>query len=456
MKGAVSLKIFPALALALSLLACGGAAATARPLPTSPASTASPTATPTTRPATRPPETTPVVVWPSLAEIEPSVAAPGEEVQLQGLGGLTKLTTAEGRVTGHLESARSFDLYFDGEPAGSFVCQTGACRGSLTVPGGASPGSHQISVEGGSSRHLTVTGSSAATPDPAPASTVLPTPTPGPYTGTPGSTEVTIWPSLSKIEPSVAAPGEEVRVEGTGGHAELRAADGTVTGYIESARSFYLYFDDEPFGSLGCYVNVCRGALVVPDGASPGGHQISIEGGSTRSLTVAAASTTLPPPATPTFPAATIAPEPFALLTTAFPDAGAIPLRYSCDGEDISPALSWTSPPPGTATFALIMDDPDAPGGTWDHWTVFNIPAGTLELPEGEPTGGGVPGSNSWGETGYGGPCPPSGPAHEYRFFLYALDRSLDLSAGASKESVQGAMAGHVLAESTLTGSYGR
>jgi Raf kinase inhibitor-like YbhB/YbcL family protein len=176
---------------------------------------------------------------------------------------------------------------------------------------------------------------------------------------------------------------------------------------------------------------------------------------------VAEASTAKPAPATPTFPAATIAPVPFTLLSIAFPNAGAIPLRYTCDGEDISPALSWTSHPPGTAAFAIIMDDPDAPGGTWDHWVIFEIPAGSLELPEGRPAtprlpGGAIQGSNSWGETGYGGPCPPPGPAHVYRFFVYALDRSLDLPAGASKAAVLDAMAGHILAESLLAGSYGR
>ncbi|GEM_PF-339291 len=403
------------------------------------------------------------MVWPSLANIEPLVAAPGDEVRVEGLGGLTELRTADGRVTGYIESARSFDVYFDGESIGSFVCYLGLCRGTFTVPDGATPGSHQISVEGGASRSFTVAEGTAATPEPAPASTAWPTPTPAPgqFSGPPGSTPVTVWPSLSKIDPSVAAPGEEVMVEGPGGHIELRTADGSVIGYIESARSFDLYFDGEPIGPIGCYVNVCRGALIVPDGASPGSHQISVEGGSSQSLTVAEATAATPEPATPTFPAATVAPEPLALLTGAFANAGAIPLRYSCDGEDISPALSWTSPPPGTATFAIVMDDPDAPGGTWDHWVAFNIPAGSLELPEGQPAtpqlpGGGVQGSNSWGDTGYGGPCPPTGPAHEYRFFLYALDSSLDLPAGASKGKVHGAMAGHILAESLLTGSYGR
>jgi Raf kinase inhibitor-like YbhB/YbcL family protein len=398
------------------------------------------------------------VVWPSLAEIEPSVAAPGEEIRVEGLGGLTRLTTADGRVTGHLESARSFDLYFDGEPTGSFVCQIGACRGSLTVPEGASPGSHQVSVEGGSSRYLTVTGSSGATPGPAPASTAwpTPTPTPGPLPGTPDSTPVVVWPTIAELEPSVAAPGEEVRVDGRGGHTEFKTADGRVTGYLESAKSFDLYFDGEPIALYGCYLGTCHGALMVPDGASPGIHEISVEGGASRSLTVAGASA-----ATPERAPSTVAPATFSLLTTAFPDAGPIPIRYSCDGEDISPALSWTSAPSGSATFAIVMDDPDAPGGTWDHWTVFNIPSGIFELPEGRPKTPQLPsgarqGSNSWGETGYGGPCPPAGPAHHYRFFLYALDRSLDLPAGASKGEVLEAMAGHILAESLLTGTYGR
>jgi hypothetical protein len=269
-----------------------------------------------------------------------------------------------------------------------------------------------------------------------------------------------VWPSLSKIEPLVAAPGEEVKVEGLGGLTKLTTADRTVTGYIESARSFALYFDGEPIGSLGCYVGACQGALTVPDGASPGSHQISVEGGASRSITVAEAPAATPEPATPAFPAATVTPEPLTLLTSAFPDAGAIPIRYTCDGENISPALSWASPPTGTETFAIIMNDPDAPGGTWDHRTVFNIPADTLELPEGRPAtpqlpGGGAQGSNSWGETGYGGPCPPPGPAHVYRVFLYALDRSLDIPVGASKAEVLDALAGHILASNLLTGSYG-
>jgi hypothetical protein len=250
-----------------------------------------------------------------------------------------------------------------------------------------------------------------------------------------------------------------VQVDGLGGHTEFTTADGRVTGYLESARSFNLYFDGEPVASFGCYLGSCHGALIVPDGASPGAHQISVEGGASLVLTVAEAAPAAPEPAPATI--APVAPEPFTLVTSAFPNAGSIPLRFSCDGEDISPALSWTSPPPGTAAFAIIMDDPDAPGGTWDHWVVFNIPSSSLELPEGQPKtpqlpSGASQGSNSWDEIGYGGPCPPAGPAHHYRFFLYALDRSLDLPTGASKVQVLDAMAEHILAESLLTGTYGQ
>ena len=115
----------------------------------------------------------------------------------------------------------------------------------------------------------------------------------------------------------------------------------------------------------------------------------------------------------------------------------------------------------GTETFVLVMDDPDAPRGVWDHWVVFNIPVAVLELEEGQPKagrlpGGGVHGKNSWGNTEYGGPCPPGGPAHTYRFFLYAVDTALDLPVGASKAQVLEAIEGRILEESLLTGSYGR
>jgi len=187
----------------------------------------------------------------------------------------------------------------------------------------------------------------------------------------------------------------------------------------------------------------------------------------------AATATPLPvPAATPTLVAAagvTLASDAagggaaasFILGTTAFPDAGSIPDRYSCEGEDISPDLFWGAAPQGTESFVIVVDDPDAPGKVWDHWVVFNIPATTLGLEENQPNtpqlpGGGVHGKNSWGDTEYGGPCPPGGPDHTYRFFLYAVDSVLDLPVGASKQQVLDALEGHIVAESRLTGTYGR
>ena len=147
----------------------------------------------------------------------------------------------------------------------------------------------------------------------------------------------------------------------------------------------------------------------------------------------------------------------FYLMSSAFLQDDPIPATYSCDGENISPRLTWTHPPDGTVSFALIFDDPDAPVGTWVHWVLFNIPAEARLLPEDvgpDPTLG-VHGSNSWNSIGYGGPCPPSGE-HRYFFKLYALDRILDLEVGANKEQVLQAMEGHILAQSELMGTYSR
>lgn len=150
---------------------------------------------------------------------------------------------------------------------------------------------------------------------------------------------------------------------------------------------------------------------------------------------------------------------PFKLTSVAFSHEDPIPMKYSCDGDDISPPLQWSESPPGTQSFALIVDDPDA-RGTWDHWLIFNIPAGTLALPEGIPTKGDLPdgskqGLNSWRKLGYGGPCPPGGP-HRYFFKLYALDTVLDSEAGATKEQLLRAMEGHVLGQTELMGKYTR
>jgi Raf kinase inhibitor-like YbhB/YbcL family protein len=150
----------------------------------------------------------------------------------------------------------------------------------------------------------------------------------------------------------------------------------------------------------------------------------------------------------------------FKLASEAFAAEEAIPSRYSCDGEDISPALSWHGTPEGTQSFALIFDDPDAPVGTWVHWVLFNIPAEASGLPEGiapESTlaDGSVHGVNSWSSIGYGGPCPPGG-THRYFFKLYALDTMLDLAEGASKDQLLAAMEDNTLAEIQLMGTYTR
>jgi hypothetical protein len=149
------------------------------------------------------------------------------------------------------------------------------------------------------------------------------------------------------------------------------------------------------------------------------------------------------------------------ITSTAFQAGETIPTRYSCDGQDISPALSWSGAPEGTRSFALILDDPDAPGGTFTHWVIFNIPAETLELEEAIPTSpqlpnGALQGRNNFGTIGYSGPCPPKGSLHHYHFVIYALDETLDLTAGASKAQVLNAMQGHILAQAEVIGTYQR
>jgi len=121
----------------------------------------------------------------------------------------------------------------------------------------------------------------------------------------------------------------------------------------------------------------------------------------------------------------------------------------------------WSEPPQGTQSLALIVDDPDAPGGVFTHWVVFNILPDSRQLPEAIPTqaqlsSGALQGKNDFGRIGYGGPCPPPGRPHRYRFTLYALDRVLDLKAGVSKKQVVGAMQGHILTQGQLTGTYQR
>lgn len=145
----------------------------------------------------------------------------------------------------------------------------------------------------------------------------------------------------------------------------------------------------------------------------------------------------------------------FALTSIAFEQGGPIPPKYSCDGDDISPPLAWDKPPAGTRSLALIMDDPDAPAGTWVHWVVFAIPPELLALPEGMQGSelAVTVGENSWGRSDYGGPCPPSG-THHYFFKLYALDTTLNLDKSTSKKQLLAAMDGHILAEADLMGTY--
>jgi Raf kinase inhibitor-like YbhB/YbcL family protein len=165
------------------------------------------------------------------------------------------------------------------------------------------------------------------------------------------------------------------------------------------------------------------------------------------------------PTPTEAAPEPTEPPLPFELISTAFEQGEPVPAKYSCKGEDISPSLAWGDPPDGTQSLALIMDDPDAPGGTWVHWIVFNIPADVRELPEAMPAGmkfGDVAvtfGRNSWGRSDYGGPCPPSG-THRYFFKLYALDTNLPSDETMKQNQVLAAMDGHILAETELMGTF--
>ncbi len=148
------------------------------------------------------------------------------------------------------------------------------------------------------------------------------------------------------------------------------------------------------------------------------------------------------------------------LTSKAFDNNSTIPPKFTCDGEDISPTLSWSEPPASTKSLALICDDPDAPGKTWVHWVVYNLPPSTRSLPEAIPGGsnipdGGLQGINDFRKLSYGGPCPPGG-THRYFFKVYALDRMLDLKSGATKAEVEAAMKGHILAEAQLIGRYRR
>jgi Raf kinase inhibitor-like YbhB/YbcL family protein len=149
------------------------------------------------------------------------------------------------------------------------------------------------------------------------------------------------------------------------------------------------------------------------------------------------------------------------LSSTAFKGGDKIPVKYTCDGQDISPPLVWGEPPQLTEAFALIVGDTDAPGGVFTHWVLFNLPANVNQVGEDIPAqerlqNGALQGKNDFGRIGYAGPCPPGGPAHRYSFTVYALDKPLDLKPGASREQLLGAMKGHILAQGELIGTYQR
>jgi len=153
------------------------------------------------------------------------------------------------------------------------------------------------------------------------------------------------------------------------------------------------------------------------------------------------------------------------LESSAFAAEGEIPARHTCDGEDLSPPLSWTGVPEGAKSLVLIVDDPDAPPGTWVHWVLYDLPADTSALPAGVPererldsgaAHGRCWGVNSFSRIGYHGPCPPAGSPHRYFFKLYALDALLGLAPRATKPEVERAMKGHVMAQAEIVGTYRR
>jgi Raf kinase inhibitor-like YbhB/YbcL family protein len=152
---------------------------------------------------------------------------------------------------------------------------------------------------------------------------------------------------------------------------------------------------------------------------------------------------------------------PLKLKSASFENGGTIPKRFTCDGADLSPALEWSGAPANTKSFALIVDDPDAPVGTWVHWVLWNLPASAHGLPEGVPKraeleGGAAQGQNDFRKNGYGGPCPPPGNPHRYFFKLYAVDGALKLTANGTKADLERAMQGHILAQAEWMGRYGR
>jgi Raf kinase inhibitor-like YbhB/YbcL family protein len=151
----------------------------------------------------------------------------------------------------------------------------------------------------------------------------------------------------------------------------------------------------------------------------------------------------------------------FTISSTQFQKGGPIPKKFTCDGPDVSPELSWSGASAKAQGFALIADDPDAPVGTWTHWVIYDIPAQSAGLPENvskidELPDGARQGRNDFRRIGYGGPCPPPGKPHRYFFKLYALDRKLGLKPGAARQELEQAIQGHVIETAEVMGTYGR
>jgi len=149
------------------------------------------------------------------------------------------------------------------------------------------------------------------------------------------------------------------------------------------------------------------------------------------------------------------------LKSAAFQQGQSIPIDLTCTGQDSSPELSWSAPPLETHTLALVMDDPDAPGGTWQHWLVYNIPGNSRSLSGTQPAkerleNTALQGTNDFEKLGYNGPCPPPGNNHRYYIRLYALNKQLELKAGASRNDLDQAMQGHIIAQGELMGTFKR
>jgi Raf kinase inhibitor-like YbhB/YbcL family protein len=148
------------------------------------------------------------------------------------------------------------------------------------------------------------------------------------------------------------------------------------------------------------------------------------------------------------------------ITSSAFQNGSDIPAKHTCSGANASPSLGWSGAPDGTQTFALIVSDPDAPGGDFTHWVLYGLSGTEKGLPEdvrsdAQPLGA-AQGINDFGKVGYGGPCPPPGPKHHYHFTLYALNAKLSLKPGAARGQLEQAMRGHILAEGELVGTFGR